>query len=286
MVVSAEFVAMQLKKLIDRREQFLLNNSLPMNTVMNDDQKDAFLKEVKEEYHGSPGQLRRQQADRWYKKPVGPGKKQRWSRECQRRGGTTQMFHVLSFGGRWDAEFLAETIKKKPEPTHERQPRPETQQSQSHSSGSQSHSHSHSRGNQSRGRATATTEASEARRKLTQAMKWDVQKQQQQHLSPYQEKQVEHLHRLLDEANRLTRISGHGRVYQRNGSFTAIGGSTGGFTRAALYDWKAPIIEDESWNQSDGWNPSDWSDGWNHHHGWNWSDGWNQSDGWKSTHQW
>ena len=34
-------------------------------------------------------------------------KKQRWSRECQRRGGTTQMFHLLSFAGRWDPSFFA-----------------------------------------------------------------------------------------------------------------------------------------------------------------------------------
>ena len=79
---------------------------------MNNTQKDAFLAEVKAEYHGSEDQKRRQQADAAAGKKPHPGKKQRWSRECQRLGGTTQMFHVLSFCGRWDAKFF----EKEPEP--------------------------------------------------------------------------------------------------------------------------------------------------------------------------
>ena len=115
MVVSEEFVAWQVKNLIERREKWLRDNHLPLTTVMDDPQKDAFLAELKAEYHGSEDQLRRQERDRENGGPkkVRTGKKNRWSRECQRRGGTTQMFHLLSFSGRWDPEFFA----KEPEPT-------------------------------------------------------------------------------------------------------------------------------------------------------------------------
>jgi hypothetical protein len=116
MVVSTEFVALQVKQVIERREEFLRDNNLPLNTIMNDSQKDAFLAEVKAEYHGSPDQLRRQKADEAAsvaggKQSVAGGKKQRWSRECQRRGGTTQMFHLLSFSGRWDASFFDSNLR-------------------------------------------------------------------------------------------------------------------------------------------------------------------------------
>ena len=106
MVVSAEFVALQVKQVIQRREQWLRDNSLPFDSIMNEDQKDAFLDEVKAEYHGSPDQQQRQEADKAAGKTPQKGKHQRWSRECQRRGGTTQMFHLLSFSGRWDASFF------------------------------------------------------------------------------------------------------------------------------------------------------------------------------------
>ena len=90
----------QHKNVIERREQFLRKNSLSVQTIMNQSQKEAFLAEVKAEYHGSAEQLRRQQLDIDLCKSVMAGKKQRWSRECQRRGGTTSMFHLLSFFGR------------------------------------------------------------------------------------------------------------------------------------------------------------------------------------------
>ena len=77
-----------------------------MGTLMNEKQKDEFLKELKDEYPASDDQMRRQEADKEKGKKLQQGKKQRWTRECQRRGGTTQMFHLLSFCGRWDPSFL------------------------------------------------------------------------------------------------------------------------------------------------------------------------------------
>ena len=55
---------------------------------------------------------------------------------------------------------------------------------------------------------------------------------------------------LLAEANRLTRISGNGRLRRSDGSFLDIGGSTGGYARTVLYDWQVPDVtefEPEHW---------------------------------------
>ena len=49
---------------------------------------------------------------------------------------------------------------------------------------------------------------------------------------------------LLAVANRLTRISGNGRLRRSDGSFVDIGGSTGGYTRTVLYDWEPPDVRD------------------------------------------
>ena len=43
MVVSEEFVAMQVKNVIQRRAQWLRDNHLPLTTVMDNPQKDKFL---------------------------------------------------------------------------------------------------------------------------------------------------------------------------------------------------------------------------------------------------
>ena len=94
MEVPAKYV-----KVIERREKWLRDNSLPLDTVMNEPQKDAFLKEVKDEFHGSPDQKRRHASDKAGKHNVHARMKkhQRWVRECQRLAGSTHMFYLLSF---------------------------------------------------------------------------------------------------------------------------------------------------------------------------------------------
>ena len=47
------------------------------------------------------------------------------------------------------------------------------------------------------------------------------------------------------EAQRLTRISGHGKIKLKDGTSIIIGGSTGGFTRAVLYNWTPPDLATE-----------------------------------------
>ena len=49
---------------------------------------------------------------------------------------------------------------------------------------------------------------------------------------------------LRKQANKLTMISGHGRLKKEDHSFVDIGGSTGGFVRTVLDDWESPDLAD------------------------------------------
>ena len=126
------------------------------------------------------------------------------------------MFHLLSFSGRWDPSFFATE--------------PVPQQT----------------GEQTEAQKQATCAAVEARAKVRLARKYDHLKAKKR-LHPDQLKLVSELHdgTLEAEAARLTQISGHGTFRQEDGSFVAIGGSTGGFTRAVLYNWTPPKLDDE-----------------------------------------
>ena len=122
------------------------------------------------------------------------------------------MFHFLSFCGHWDPSFF----EKEPEPQKDSEDQKE-----------------------------ATDAAVQARAKLRLAKKYDNLKKKRP-LYPEQEELVESLHdgTLQKEANRLTILSGHGRVRQNDGTFVDIGGSTGGFTRAVLYNWTPPTLDE------------------------------------------
>ena len=49
---------------------------------------------------------------------------------------------------------------------------------------------------------------------------------------------------LRRQANRLTKMSGHGRLLRQDLSYVDIGGSTGGFVRTVLDDWEPPDLAD------------------------------------------
>ena len=126
------------------------------------------------------------------------------------------MFHLLSFSGCWDPSFF----EKSPVPQQV--------------------------GEQAERQKKATRAAVEARAKLRLARKYHGLSKKRA-LWPYQEELVA---RLLDgsleaEVNRLTCLSGNGRLRRKDGTFIDIGGSTGGFTRAVLYNWTPPNLDDE-----------------------------------------
>ena len=126
------------------------------------------------------------------------------------------MFHLLSFAGRWDPSFFAT------------QPVPQQL------------------GEQAEPQKQATRAAVEARAQVRLARKYAHLKTKKR-LTPDQLNLVLKLNdgTLEEEAARLTKISGHGRFKRRDGTFIDIGGSTGGFTRAVLYNWTPPNLDDE-----------------------------------------
>ena len=104
----------------------------------------------------------------------------------------------------------------------------------------------HQPGEQVEAQKQATRAAVEARAQLRLARKYDHLKAKKR-LYPDQLKLLAKLHHgtLEEEAARLTKISGHGRFKRRDGTVIDIGGSTGGFTRAVLYNWTPPNLDDE-----------------------------------------
>jgi len=108
-VVSEVYALQQLKGVIDLRETWLKEQALPMNFQMRHQlERRRFLEWAKEQYHAEPGQRERQTED-WNQggpKLVQKRKHGRWSRELQRRLGSTQWWHTVSFTGLFDANFL------------------------------------------------------------------------------------------------------------------------------------------------------------------------------------
>jgi hypothetical protein len=130
--------------------------------------------------------------------------------------GSKQMFHLLSFSGRWDASFFDNVPG--PQQTVEQAER----------------------------QKQATRAAVEARALFRLASKFHRLSQKTKcKLPPYEKQLVQALHNgtLQSEANRLTLISGSGRFKRQDGTFVDIGGSTGGFTRAVLYNWTPPSVD-------------------------------------------
>ena len=124
------------------------------------------------------------------------------------------MFHLLSFSGRWDPRFFEKEPVATVEPSQEER--------------------------------RATSAAVEARAKVRLAKKYE-HLMKKRWLRPEQMELVKELQNgtLEKEAKRLTKISGHGRFKRADGSYVDIGGSTGGFTRTVLYDWKPPILDED-----------------------------------------
>ena len=103
--------ACRMQDAIERREQWLWDNSLPLDAVMNNDQRRDFLKKVKQEYANTPLQQQLAAEDRLQTRKG--GERTRWCRELQRRCGSKQMWELVSFNGRWDPNFLRDLLNRK-----------------------------------------------------------------------------------------------------------------------------------------------------------------------------
>jgi len=113
-VVSEVFVLNQIKEAIEFRETWLREKSLPMDCQMRDEIEQAdFLLWAKKQFHTEEYQQKLQQEDfeRGGNSKKQSGMHSRWSSDLQRRLGTSQLWEMASFTGRFDASFL------QPEPT-------------------------------------------------------------------------------------------------------------------------------------------------------------------------
>ena len=133
------------------------------------------------------------------------------------------MWTLLSFTGRFDVAFLKESIAKAASfPTRMPGERTERQKQD-------------------------TRNAQIARARLRQGKMLD--RLEGKTWRPFIARQREVLDQyrsgwLRSEANRLTLISGHGRLTRADDTFQEIGGSTGGFLRTVLDNWKPPDLTD------------------------------------------
>ena len=133
------------------------------------------------------------------------------------------MWTLLSFTGRFDVAFLQESIQKGAKnPTN----RP---------------------GNRTKQQKQQTRNAKIGRARLRQGKMLD--RLEGKTFRPFTPRQLEVLRkyrsgRLRQEANKRTRISGHGRLKRADDTFEDIGGSTGGFVRTVLDDWGPPDLKD------------------------------------------
>ena len=135
------------------------------------------------------------------------------------------MWTLLSFTGRFDVAFLRESIEKgAKDPTKMPGERTDRQKQD-------------------------TRNAQIARARLRQGKILD--RLEGNTWRPFTARQREVLDQyrsgwLRNEANKLTLISGHGRLKRADDTFEEIGGSTGGFVRTVLDDWEPPEITDFS----------------------------------------
>jgi len=100
-VVSEVFVLMQIKEVIEFRETWLRLNNLPMRCQMRDRlERQVFLDWAKDQFHAEDYQRTRQQEDlnRGGNSKLRKGKRSRWSREHQRRLGTSALWHMVFDG--------------------------------------------------------------------------------------------------------------------------------------------------------------------------------------------
>ena len=134
------------------------------------------------------------------------------------------MWTLLSFTGRFDVTFLVDTIQRGAKVTMPGEKTEEQKQE--------------------------VRDVQMARAKLRRgAMLERLQEELSQEGKSLNPKQLRLLQEyqsgeLLRQANKLTMVSGHGRLKKEDHSFVDIGGSTGGFLRTVLDDWEPPDLAD------------------------------------------
>ena len=226
-VVSEEYVLLALKEVIQLRETWLQQNGLPLDFQMRDKlERPKFLAYAKKLYHAEAFQLDKQDEDRKQggSNKVASGKHSRWSRELQRRLGTAQLWHAVSFTGRVDEELLT-SMASGPVAAPQRDAE---QANRQHDLTRTAH----------KARSWLRWGEHLARRRAAGRRNWS--ESDQDTLAKLDSG------RLRMDSNDATKASGFGRVKLKDGPYVDIGPNTGGLTRTILDDFVPAAIAPES----------------------------------------
>ena len=248
LVVSREHVAQQVHTVIARREKWLQDRGLKLDDRIRGDLADCFLDDAKSEFHGSDLQKEFQERDsKVGSKKVQSGKHSRWSRHTQKLGGTPQMWTLLSFTGRFDVAFLEDVIARGAAKGPPKMPGERTEQQKEEKRDAQV----------ARGKLRRGAMLERLQERLKGKGKREARPLTPKQLRVLQEYRSGELRR---QANKLTKIFGHGRLKKEDDSFVDIGGSTGGFVRTVLDDWEPPDLADFEEDPSDLVDPTGGTD--------------------------
>ena len=106
-VVSPTYTVERLEAIIASRVAWLQRNGSPQNNEMDNEQRVAYTRAMKEEYEADPMQQAliaqdygKVAAQQMKKQVVAKKKHNRFHRELQRRAGTKQFWEVISYTGR------------------------------------------------------------------------------------------------------------------------------------------------------------------------------------------
>jgi len=211
-VVSETFVFRQLKEAIQLREKWLTANNLPLDTQMREgSERELFLKWAQAAFHAQDHQQLLQEADKvdGGSEKVTRQKNWRWNRELQRRLGTSTLWNMVTFTGRFDVEMLQTTTEAFPSCIP-------------HTPGYMSLAH--------RAR-TALCHAQSLQRKKAAGLNNKPLTQEELTLT-----RDFASGKLQEAANNATRRCGWGRIKHKDGSFEDVAPHIGGITRTVLDD--------------------------------------------------
>ena len=156
------------------------------------------------------------------------------------------MWTLLSFTGRFDVAFLEDVIAKGAKGAAKgppKMPGERTEQQKEEKRDAQV-----ARGKLRRGAMLERLQERLSLPPLTHKGKREARPLTPKQLRVLQEYRSGELRR---QANKLTKIFGHGRLKKEDDSFVDIGGSTGGFVRTVLDDWEPPDLADFEEDPSD-----------------------------------
>jgi hypothetical protein len=209
------------------REEWLSNQGLPLDFQMRDkEERPAFLTWAKGLYHAEPYQLERQAADlaEWGKKWQKSRMHSRWSREQQRRLGSTQMWTLVSFTGNLNLSFLKRAKTYTQEDTSVGAAQPAAKD--------------------------LTFAGQQARGHVRRAQNLARKAESGRPLKPWEEDMVHELQsgKLVRDANAATIRSGFGRIRNEEDATMErdIGPNTAGLTRTVLDQWPHEASDDEA----------------------------------------